>query len=74
MMWYADRPFAWYPLAGQRHAIHKQDRTARPGAPIHCLCGATHPHSPAGDAEWLWPTCLPCWEQTCIIVGIHLRR
>ncbi|MGH3868542.1 MAG: zinc finger protein [Pseudonocardiaceae bacterium] len=67
----SDRPFIWYPLAGQRHAIKKQDRAIRLGEIMHCLCGATHPRRPVGDAEWLWPTCSPCWDQACIIVGLH---
>lgn len=74
MIWYSDRPFVWYPLAGQRHAIQWQDRTVRLGAPMRCLCGATHPRGPDGDTEWLWPTCPPCWDQACIIVGIYPRR
>jgi len=74
MIWQSDRPFVWYPLAGQRHAIKRHDRTAALGEPVRCLCGAAHPRRPAGDTEWLWPTCLPCWDQACIIVGSYPRR
>jgi hypothetical protein len=71
---YSERPFVWFPLAGQRHAIHRRDRSMPRGSPLRTLCGATHPRSPAGDVEWLWPTCEPCWDEACKIVGVRPRR
>ncbi|MBV9139503.1 MAG: hypothetical protein JO115_01015 [Pseudonocardiales bacterium] len=68
------RPFVWVPLAGQRHAVHGRDRAVPLGSPMHTLCGAAHPRSSAGDPEWLWPTCEPCWEEACKITGIHPRQ
>ncbi|MGH3947646.1 MAG: zinc finger protein [Pseudonocardiaceae bacterium] len=62
-------PFTWFPLAGLRHAINRQDRRVPLGQPMHCLCGKTHPRGPDGDTEWLWPTCPDCWEQACTLVG-----
>lgn len=69
----AQRTFTWFPLAGQRHAIDQRDRTVPLGSPMRCLCEATLPRGPEGDMEWLWPTCPPCWEQTCIVVGLRSR-
>lgn len=68
------RSFVWFPLAGQRHAIHRQDRNVPLGTPMRCLCGATHPRGADGEGEWLWPTCEQCWDETCIIVGLRPRR
>lgn len=68
------QPFVWFPLAGQRHAIDRRDRNVPLGSPMRTLCGGTHPRGPDGDMEWLWPTCLPCWDETCMIVGIRPRR
>jgi hypothetical protein len=65
------RPFVWYPLQGQRHAINQQDRNVSLGEPMRCLCGAIHPRGASGDTEWLWPTCQECWDQACIIVGLR---
>lgn len=67
----ADRPFVWYPLAGQRHAIDRDDRNARLGEPMRCLCGVSHPRGADGDSERLWPTCQQCWDETCAIVGLN---
>jgi len=65
------RPFAWFPLAGQRHAINWQDRNVPMGTLMRCLCGIAHPRGPDGDGEWLWSTCDACWEETCRIVGLR---
>ena len=64
-------PFAWFPLAGQRHAIDRRDRNVPLDAPMRCLCGVTHPRGPDGDMEWLWPTCEWCWDEACRIVGVR---
>ncbi|MGH3888863.1 MAG: zinc finger protein [Pseudonocardiaceae bacterium] len=66
-------PFAWFPLAGQRHAIDQRDRNVPLGKPMRCLCGITHPPGADGDMEWLWHTCERCWEETCRIVGVRGR-
>lgn len=64
--------FVWFPLAGQRHAINRDDRNVPRGAPMRCLCGVTHPRGPDGDREkTLWPTCTQCWDQACIIAGLR---
>ena len=63
--------FVWFPLAGQRRAIDRQDHHVPLGAPMRCLCGGAHPRVLDGDIEWLWPTCPSCWNQTCIIVGFR---
>lgn len=68
------RPFTWFPLAGQRHAIDRRDRNVPLDGPMRTLCGASHPRGLDGDMEWLWPTCQPCWDETCMIVGIRPRR
>lgn len=68
------RPFVWFPLAEQRHAIDRRDRNVPLGTPMRCLCGVTHPRGVDGDMEWLWPTCEQCWDKTCEIVGIRPRR
>ncbi|MGH3940933.1 MAG: zinc finger protein [Pseudonocardiaceae bacterium] len=67
------RLFAWFPLAGQRHAIDRRDRNVALGEPMRCLCAAIHPRGADGDMEWLWPTCDRCWEETCMIVGLRRR-
>jgi hypothetical protein len=64
-------PFVWMPLAGQRHAINRQDRHLPLGTPLPCLCSAIHPREAAGDREWLWPTCEQCWMEACKIVGLR---
>ncbi|MBA3574384.1 MAG: hypothetical protein H0W37_05335 [Pseudonocardiales bacterium] len=66
-------PFAWFPLAGQRHAIDRRDRNMPVGSPMRCLCGVTHPRGADGDMEWLWPTCERCWDEACRIVGVRRR-
>ncbi|MBV9140406.1 MAG: hypothetical protein JO115_05740 [Pseudonocardiales bacterium] len=71
---YSEWPFVWYPLAGQRHAIDRQDRAVPLGSPMRTLCGSAHPRRTAGDTEWLWPTCQPCWDQACTILGIPPHR
>ncbi|MBV9163150.1 MAG: hypothetical protein JO281_16695 [Pseudonocardiales bacterium] len=68
------RTFDWFPLAGQRHAIHQRDRNVPRGTPIRCLCGATYPRGDHGDIEWLWPICQQCWDETCRLVGLRPRR
>lgn len=60
-------PFAWFPLAGLRHVINREDRHVPLGAPMRCLCGAIHPRGPEGDMEWLWRTCSDCWDKACAI-------
>jgi hypothetical protein len=67
-------PFSWFPLAGQRHAIDRRNRKVPLDSPMRTLCGATYPRGQDGDMEWLWPTCQPCWDETCIIAGIRPRR
>ncbi|MGH3926089.1 MAG: zinc finger protein [Pseudonocardiaceae bacterium] len=58
------RPFVWFPLSGQRHAIDRRDRNVPLGTPMRCLCGASHPRSVDGDMEWLWKSCEQCWDET----------
>ncbi|MGH3903171.1 MAG: zinc finger protein [Pseudonocardiaceae bacterium] len=65
------RPFVWFPLAGQRHAIDRRDRNVPLDTPMRCLCGATHPRGADGEMEWLWRTCELCWDQACKIVGVR---
>jgi hypothetical protein len=67
----SERPFVWFPLAGQRHAIDRDDRNVRLGVPMRCLCGASHPRGDDGDGEWSWPTCQQCWDETCAIVELN---
>ncbi|MCA1606111.1 MAG: hypothetical protein LC775_11715 [Acidobacteria bacterium] len=67
-------PFVWFPLAGQRHAIDRQDRHVPLGQPMRCLCGTAHPRGAEGKAEWLWPTCERCWEEACRIVRVRRGR
>ncbi|MCA1708951.1 MAG: hypothetical protein LC808_39015 [Actinobacteria bacterium] len=64
-------PFAWFPLAGQRHAIDRRDRNVPIGSPMRCLCSVTHPRGADGDIDWLWPTCERCWDEACRIVGVR---
>lgn len=71
---YSEWPFVWFPLAGQRHAIDRRDRTVRFGSLMRTLCGTAHPRGPAGDREWLWPTCDPCWDEACKILEIRPHR
>ncbi|MGH3753181.1 MAG: zinc finger protein [Pseudonocardiaceae bacterium] len=68
------RPFAWFPLAGHRHAIDRRDRHVPLDTPMHCLCGAVHPRGAEGDMEWLWETCEACWGEACRIVGGRKER
>ncbi|MGH3722207.1 MAG: zinc finger protein [Pseudonocardiaceae bacterium] len=68
------RTFGWFPLAGQRHAVYRQDHYIPRGTPMQCLCGVTHPRGASGDEEWLWPTCHQCWDKTCELEGLHPRR
>jgi hypothetical protein len=72
--YWESHPFVWRPLAGQRHAIDRKDRTVPLGESIQCLCGERHPRGPEGEVEWLWPTCKRCWDLTCEIVGLRPRR
>lgn len=67
------RPFVWFPLAGQRHAIDRRDRNV-PDSPMRTLCGAAHPRGTEGDMEWLWPTCEQCRNDACKIVSIFPYR
>ena len=67
-------PFAWFPLAGQRHAIDRRDRNVSVGSPMWCLCDVTHPRGGESKMEWLWPTCEGCWEEACRIVGVRGRE
>ncbi|MGH3912321.1 MAG: zinc finger protein [Pseudonocardiaceae bacterium] len=67
------RPFVWFPLAGQRHAIDRRDRHVSLGSPMRCLCGVIQPRGAEGDMEWLWKTCEQCWEEACRIVGVLKR-
>lgn len=70
--WAAEqRPFVWFPLAGQRHAIYRKDRHVAVGEPMRCLCGAVHPRGPSGATETLWPTCVRCWDEACRYIGIR---
>ncbi|MGH4025109.1 MAG: zinc finger protein [Pseudonocardiaceae bacterium] len=65
----APRSFWWLPVAGQRHAVHEHDHAVATGVPVHTLCGATHDRpAPPTDAQWLWRTCEPCWNEACRIV------
>ena len=67
------RPFVWFPLAGQRHAINRRDRNVPLSGPMHTLCGAIHSRGPDSDTDWLWPTCERCWDEACKIVGVRPR-
>ena len=67
----SSRPFVWFPLAGQRHAIDRRDRNVSVGEPMRCLCGSTHPRGDEGKAEWLWPTCEGCWKEACRVVRVR---
>ncbi len=65
-------PFVWFPLAGRRHAIDREDRYVPIGTLMRCLCGLTHPRGPDSELEkTLWPTCQDCWDQACILVGLR---
>lgn len=65
----SSRPFVWFPLAGKRHAIVRDDRQVEVGEAMRCLCGDTHPRGVVGDMEWvLWKTCAGCWEEACRVV------
>jgi hypothetical protein len=64
------RPFWWLPVNGERHAIYEYDRLVSTGELVHTLCGAAHERPvPPTDAQWLWRTCEPCWNEACKIVG-----
>jgi hypothetical protein len=68
-------PFWWLPVQGLRHAIHSQGKTAPTGALLHTLCGYSIPRpNPPSDLEWLAKTCESCWEETCILVGLRVRK
>lgn len=67
-------PFVWFPLAGNRHAINREDQHVSRGEPMRCLCGATHPRGAEGTMEWLWRTCEQCWDETCRIVGVATAK
>lgn len=51
--YFAPRPFVWFPLARQRHAIDHRNRDVKRGAPMRRLCGVTHPRDADSDIEWL---------------------
>jgi len=67
----APRSFFWWPLDGQRHAANIQDRELPNGEPISTLCDQDLTRAPAGDTEWLWPTCQGCWDATAARVGLR---
>ncbi|MGH2351431.1 MAG: zinc finger protein [Chloroflexota bacterium] len=67
-------PFAWFPLAGERHAIDLGDRHVARREVMRCLCGASYPRGAVGDMEWLWPTCQRCWDEARRIVGVRERK
>lgn len=71
---YSEWPFVWFPLAGARHAIDRRDRNVRFGSPMRTFCGTAHSRRLAGDREWLWPTCEPCWDEACEILEIRPHR
>lgn len=66
-------PFVWYPLAGQRHAIDRNDAQKPMGEAVRTLCGQVHPRIPVDELKWLWCTCEPCWEAACQMIGIERR-
>lgn len=67
-------PFVWFPLNRERHAIDRRDRNVPRGTLMRCLCGVSYPRGPDGDMEQMWPTCQQCWNETCIIAGLHPHR
>lgn len=67
------RPFVWFPLAGERHAVFRKDRQVPVGEPMRCLCGAVHPRAATEVTDWMWPTCVRCWEEACKVAGLRRR-
>ncbi|MCA1672574.1 MAG: hypothetical protein LC799_10345 [Actinobacteria bacterium] len=65
------RSFFWLPIDGKRHAAEIRDRDVLNGELIDTLCGQQLKRAPAGDAEWLWPTCPACWDATAVRVGLR---
>jgi zinc-finger len=63
------RSFFWLPIDGERHAARIRDREVLNGEPISTLCGQHLTRAPAGDVQWLWPTCPACWDTTAAKVG-----
>ncbi|MGH3812452.1 MAG: zinc finger protein [Pseudonocardiaceae bacterium] len=68
------RKFFWLPLDGARHAVGIHERDTNNGELIGTLCRKRLQRAPAGDAEWLWPTCPDCWDTTTAQVGVQSRR
>lgn len=69
----APRTFFWLPLNGARHAVGST--TGRPtyGEQVSTLCGQRLKRAPAGEMEWLWPTCSGCWDSTTAQAGLQKR-
>ena len=69
----APRTFFWLPLDGARHAINTRDRETNHGEQLATLCGQHLTRAPAGNTEWLWPTCTDCWDITTAQAGLRPR-
>jgi hypothetical protein len=69
----APRTFFWLPLDGARHAVGIAHRETNHGQPVETLCGQQPTRVPAGDTEWLWPTCSGCWDITTAQAGLRKR-
>ena len=65
------RSFFWLPIDGKRHAAEIRNRDVLNGELIGTLCGQQLKRAPAGDTEWLWPTCPACWDATAVRVGLR---
>jgi hypothetical protein len=54
--WYTNpRTFDWFPLAGQRHAIHRQDRHVPPGTPMRASAMPPTPEAPTATQNGFGP-------------------
>lgn len=65
------RSFFWLPIDGHRHAAEIRDREVLGGQLIGTLCGQRLKRAPAGEVQWLWPTCPACWDATTARVGLR---
>lgn len=69
----APRTFFWLPLDGARHAAGSGERETNHGEQVSTLCGQHLMRAPAGETEWLWPTCTDCWDITTTQAGLRKR-
>ncbi|MCP2170375.1 zinc finger protein [Goodfellowiella coeruleoviolacea] len=58
----ARHTFRWWPVDGGRHAIPGE---LQPGQPGETLCHRPFTRScgEPSKLEWLWPTCLACYDR-----------